>query len=625
MPEEARRPLPVPEFPIQPSKQQVQRLTAALLADSLSVLGLGVPSQRTESGKLQSWMWGFHGDFEPNIEQTLGKDALAEYRRSVRDVPSIESVAGLSPAQILAIRTRLYAIFGVVEDRDLRQAGDWLWEVYKQAVFAHQWLRNSDTAPGNLRIVEVMTDLLQRHSRQKFESGWNHGLTMEDVRSVVVTSLLHPDAIFCDICCWIRILKDGKLGRDDNSAELDTELARNAISAIIVSRSAERLSDVQRCMSQILALSEMEHELLEDSQIDAFCHNLRISSSEVFPLGPRGHIELGSPLGTSANSQPITGEELAQIDEILEEHKRRTRSPEDEERYRQARAWEKQSAAHNFEPITPSRALIVWRGAPSSAEAARRSLPILLRATVRTAWLATCGSDSALRLFLDQRYREADPEFRGPAVFDSDGAFVLARPIAIHPEEFPVKEWMTFVLSQAIPGSAPSGAALSFGINAVRLLNSADDLLRVDLGQSFACSMSAIEACIGGKGTDLSEKVGRRAARLLVPTPLMRAKAIDSFKTLYSVRSRVVHGDDCRVSRSQAVFMRYLASCVVYGLAGFARAAPRFGLPSSEDGIRKYLDQDAFSDGPLMGAATPWFANKVLCSDGPASTWLESK
>jgi hypothetical protein len=158
----------------------------------------------------------------------------------------------------------------------------------------------------------------------------------------------------------------------------------------------------------------------------------------------------------------------------------------------------------------------------------------------------------------------------------------------------------------------------------VRLLSSADELLRADPGQSFTCSMSAIEACIGGRGTDLSERVSRRAARLLVPDPLMRAKAIDSFRNLYNIRSRVVHGDDCCVSQRQAVFMRYLASCVVYGLAGFARAAPRFDLPSTEDGIRKYLDSDAFTTGALMGAIVPSFANRVMCSAGPPSSWIQS-
>ena len=70
--------------------------------------------------------------------------------------------------------------------------------------------------------------------------------------------------------------------------------------------------------------------------------------------------------------------------------------------------------------------------------------------------------------------------------------------------------------------------------------------------------------------------------------------------------------------------MRYLASCVVYGLAGFARAAPRFDLPSTEDGIRKYLDSDAFTTGALMGAIVPSFANRVMCSAGPPSSWIQS-
>ena len=623
MPEEAPTPSPIPEFPIQPSQQQVQQLSAALLVDSLSIMGLGVPSESVESGKLRSWLWDFHGNFEPELNEALGADALEEYSCRVMVLPSLEPASDLSPAALLAIRTRIYAVIGLVVDEEPSRTGDRLWGVYRQAIFAHNLLSSSRHMQAELRSVDVMIKLLQRHSPGRFPIGWNHGVTTDDIRDTVVKRLLHPEGIFRDVGRWLRVTKDKSLGPDLNSAMIDPVLARTAIASMIATRSKERHGEIQRTMSEIHALVEMEHELIEDSRIDSFCNNFRIGVAERFSLGSRGHLELGSALGTNADLHPITHDELHEIDRVIDQVASGN-PPQEAEIPRGHNEVTRHKGDHSFEPITPSRAFIVWRGAPESAAEARRTLPRVLQATVRTAWLATFGTSTILEYFADQRYQEYDPEFRGAAIKSGSPFTTLSMPIAIHPEEFPVKDWMTFVLSQAIPGSAPTGSVLSFGINAVRLLNSADELLRADPGQSFACSMSAIEACIGGRGTDLSEKVSRRAARLLVPNPLMRAKAIDSFRNLYNMRSRVVHGDDCRVSQRQAVFMRYLASCVVYGLAGFARAAPRFGLPSTEDGIRKYLDTDAFTPGALMGAIVPGFANSVMCSAGPSSSWIQS-
>ena len=632
MPEEAPKPFPDPKFPIQPSKEQVQQLTAALLMDSLSIMGLGVPSEKVDSGKLQSWLWDFHHHFDKAFIRTHGAGAHLEYMRKLGQLPSIGPSAELGAASLLAIRTRIYAILGIASDGDPEDAAGVLWGVYRQAVFAHHLLRSSHDLQTGLQSVRMMIDLLGRHSRQRFPIGWNHGVTNEDIQSVIVSRLLTADAAFEDIRQWIRILQAKSLGPDRHSAELDVAAARSAVLQLVHRRAEARHTEIQRAMNEIHALIEMEHELVEDSLIDPFCHNFRIGANERISLGKRGYVELGSALGTDAARQPMTHESRLElenfVDDFLADPESTTRETEQTTGAAMRRI---RDIDTNFQPITPSRAFIVWRGAPGSAAEARRVMPRLLRSTVRTAWFATCGNENILRYFADNRYQEFgvdqsfEPQERGPAIQSRETDLALARPIAIHPEEFPVKDWMSFVFGQAIPGTAPAGSALSFGINAVRMLNSADEVLRVDAAQSFACSMSAVEACIGGKGGDLMERVSRRAARLLVPAPSLRADAIDLFKKLYDSRSRFVHGGDCEISHRQAVFMRYLASCVAYALAGFAKAAPRFELPSSEDGIRKYLDSDVFSEGALIGTVTPEFLIDVLGSKQLQSCWVDLK
>jgi hypothetical protein len=362
----------------------------------------------------------------------------------------------------------------------------------------------------------------------------------------------------------------------------------------------------------------MEHALIEDSMIDPFCHNLRIGASERFALGDRGAFEIDSAFGTWSDLVPLTSETKLEINSLLDNAVATDESKSSQERIEA----ERRAFATNFQSIAPTRIFIAWRGAPCSADEARKRIPTILRATVRTAWLATLGNDPVLEYFADQRYQDSDQQYRGASI-QADYGIGLAYPIAEFPEEFPIRQWADFVLSQAIPGTRDLSAdSRSFGINAIRLLNSADELLRVNPGQSFACSMAAVEACLGGKGENLADRVARRSARLLVPEIELRAKAVELIKLLYNTRSRIVHGDDCDVSVRQAAFMRYTASCVVYALAGFARAAPRFGLPSTEDGLRRHLDEDGYSPGALIGTVTPRFLVDVLKSEILRVAWV---
>ena len=444
----------------------------------------------------------------------------------------------------------------------------------------------------------------------------------EDIRDVVVSRLLDADSMFEDFKEWFRLAKEGTLGDDSHFPAVDMKTARQSISELVARVAERRAGQIQRVLSEMLALREMEHELVEDSLIDPFCHNLRIGSSEWFSLGCRGGLNLDSPFATDADQEPITSDDWVEIQRVIETMDQGTDVevptgpdvPQSSQHHRRR--------SSSFQPISPSRIFIAWRGAPRSANEARRLLPPLVRSAVRTAWLATLGGmEDMLEYFADQRYRSDDPGLRGAAVKPGTLGFDFSHPISVHPEHFPVREWLKLVLAQATSDADSSSDGFLFGINAVRMLSTADVVLREHPAQSFACSMSAVETCVGGKGEGLGDRVARRVARILVSAPSGRAQAVDVLKGLYNVRSRVVHGDECQVSVRQAVFMRYIASCVVYSLAGLAKAAPRFGFPGSSDGIRKHLDSQAYSGGPLIGTDSSPFFERVCGSGHLKSVW----
>ena len=619
MPEETQAPVPPsPAFPVSLPKQQLQQLTAALLSDSLSLLGVGVPSSEIQAGALQRWLWDFEGDFDGEVRNIHGQAGLAEFHHYVRNPPAIEASTNLSAAALLALRTRVLAVIGLLDHEQRKEAGQTLWGIYRQATFANQMLRGPEYLQPQLRSQAILSTIVAKQLRLPPDFGWADGLAPEDIRWVVTNRLLDAESIYQDFLAWARVAKAGKLGVETTSAELDADEARAAIKNLIQDAVIRRSSGIQKAISELCAIREMEHELIEDSLIDPFCHNLIIGATEKFNLGDRGVFELDSAFGTCADSVPITSEVMLDIMSAIENAEV---PPEPGSSQKDADA-RRSNCPTNFQSISPTRMFIAWRGAPCSASEARRRIPTILRATIRTAWLATLGNDPVLEYFADQRYQEADRQHRGAAIQNGYG-INLAYPIAEFPEEFPIRQWADFVLSQAIPGSSDSAAdSRSFGINAMRLLNSADELLRVNPGQSFACSMAAIEACIGGKGENLADRVARRSARLLMPEIELRAKAVELIKFLYNIRSRIVHGDDCDVSVRQAAFMRYIASCVVYALAGFAQAAPRFGLPSTEDGLRKHVDDDGYSPGKLIGTVTPEFLVELLKSETLRAAWL---
>jgi hypothetical protein len=609
-----------PEFPVKPTKSQLRKLTAALLVDSLDAMGHGLPSSHLKRSALQSWFCRFTGEFIEQLEELFGREAGVRFERSFYVLPSIESAGTIDVVTLLAIRSRIRASvelgLDAASEVDAGTAPAKLWHVYKQAVFAHHRLQRQSRPELFGRAAEAAESILMQRWKLKGRLSWRFGLTASDVHAVVVSRLLGVDDIFGDFRAWVRMLKAGGLGDDWNSAIVDVDAARAAITHLTSERASERAQKVEQTLSELECLRDMEHEILEQSAIDPVCANLRIGTEVRFPLGPRGHLQLAPAL--PAISKALTEEDWGQLLAALEgdavapsaeqgaaDHAMTERAAEDRQ--------------INVQSITAARCFLTWRGAPDSVAHARRELPMLLNSATRTAWLAMISQRGELEYFADPLWQESDPWERGAEI--KPGLLGhRAFPVAQFPEEYPVLHWLQEVLGQALPESESRDEAFPIA-NSVRLLHSADILHRSNPAQSFCCAMAAVEVGLGGKGVALADKISTRMARLVVPDLNLRHRAIEVCKALYDIRSRVAHGDGYQVSERQAVFMRYVASCAIYSLCGYLRAAPRFGLPANVDGVRKLLDKEVFVAGTPIGTTIHPYLLGLLERQSELDSW----
>jgi hypothetical protein len=615
--------LPETSFPVKPTKQHAQAITAALLVDSLSALGVGAPSARADTSRLRQWFFDYSGELWSELEELYGSQAVFELERHFFSLPAIGSASTLAVLELLAIRARVQAVLEISGIAGSQSAAEQLWAIHRQAVFAHGTLASYDAGAGLLRSVLAMRESICGSGKPRIRVDWSSGLTLSDVNCAVIGGLLDSESITADYRCWFQLLKSPVFAAGRPLVEFDAAAARSAIREMTLHRVGVRSPAISRVLSELDALREMERELIDDSRIDPFVTDLWVGEKERFSLGRRGHIELAAAFRVRPNSRVMTEEEWSEFHAALENPALVHEPAHEAQLAGQGQRNRADQDQIYFEPIGSTRVFIAWRGAPASGAEARRHIPAVLRSAVRTAWMATLGRDSALRYLVDSRYQEFDAEGRGAAMHGFNPIAQSGMAIALHPEEFPIRLWIDHVLAQAVSDESTPAAGRSCAINAVRLLHTADELLHTSPAQSFLCSMSAIEAGLGGRGADLCERVARRAARLLVGELAERQLAIEAFRALYNTRSRIAHGDQCQVSARQAVFMRYVASCVAYSLAGVVRAAPRFGIAASEDGVRKFLDSDQFTAGLPVGAVEHHFLIEVLKSPERLAYWVE--
>ncbi len=100
--------------------------------------------------------------------------------------------------------------------------------------------------------------------------------------------------------------------------------------------------------------------------------------------------------------------------------------------------------------------------------------------------------------------------------------------------------------------------------NAVRLLSEADR--QTSDAVKLALSVTALEALLGKKGSEIAGNLADGIAVLLEPDPSHRAAASEFVKKLYDARSRVLHGDSVDDAGVPVEAARTLAAGCLYGL-----------------------------------------------------------
>lgn len=110
--------------------------------------------------------------------------------------------------------------------------------------------------------------------------------------------------------------------------------------------------------------------------------------------------------------------------------------------------------------------------------------------------------------------------------------------------------------------------------NAVRLLAEADKQTSDPVG--LALCVAAIDALLGRKGAEMTNKLADFAAGLLEPDVIRRRRAADYVVDLYDKRSRVLHGDRLEGNAELRDDARRLAAGVLFGVWSYKSFFERF-------------------------------------------------
>ena len=123
--------------------------------------------------------------------------------------------------------------------------------------------------------------------------------------------------------------------------------------------------------------------------------------------------------------------------------------------------------------------------------------------------------------------------------------------------------------------------------NAVRLLAEADNQRSDPIGLSFC--VIAIDALMGRKGQEMSNKLADFVAGLLEPEVALRRQAADFVSDLYDNRSRVLHGDRFEGSSKLRSDARQLAASVLFGVWSYQDFFERYyaNAPKPDDFLKK--------------------------------------
>jgi len=277
-------------------------------------------------------------------------------------------------------------------------------------------------------------------------------------------------------------------------------------------------------------------------------------------------------------------------------------------------------AFESVAPIGDCRVLATWRGSPRTVAAAREQIPRVMGSAITTAVMAQNFNESMLELLVSPLYTSRLDEFRTAAIDPFERWFCLN--IESSPPDFPIAKWLTVVLKESLHAADRS---LAFVGNASRLLLGADNLLHHSPEHSFVCSVAAIETCVGSRGESISASLASSSARLVCPDTELRSTAVKVFKALYDLRSRVVHGEPVTVTRREAVFMRFIASCVIYNWTGFAKAQMMMDGDVTRNALRTFLGlTDLYNNAPIPGSTRCEYLMELLKDpERRLSRWIQ--
>jgi hypothetical protein len=566
-------------------------IAVAVLCDCVNSLGAGVKSGDSEPD--MSWaqeMQFLAGDLLARCKKKIGLSDVEvhEVRRLVRDGLTVSMMRTPTSTVATALFMRMGSFALHHPDHEDAHAAS-------RAIINHALVALAGpVGPQPLQSVGVVVRALRGAKALHGDVSWRVGVTTQDVHAACRSNLLVRETLeraHQMLRRWAKGVAKDLFGEQDWSVHRDD--AAEVLAETVKEWVPSLRNETDALIVQLRLYLEHETDV-------AFTLDSDVESAVLGIHAPVSMIDLGD--GRSLTFSPLVDLDPAR------------RPPEEESKFleeQEAEAGDDAGVARAsdlllgdkfyrghwdaVQPVSRCRVLVVWRGSPVSAVAAREALPHVIRSAVRTAAMSQNMSEGLLELVVSPHYMSPGHDMRSANIDESH--YLLN--IGLSPRDFPVAMWLELALDETLRASS---SPCSFAGNASRLLLDADDLLDVSPQQSFVCSVSAIEACLGSKGEAVASRLARSVARLLCPDTKLRSGAESMFKRLYDTRSRVVHGDRVYVDRRNAVFMRFIASCVVYNVAGFVRGQVRMGAEVRQDTVQRFLgEQDVYSSAVIPG------------------------
>lgn len=603
-------------------KQSLQAFATAVVVDIVNLLGTGVPHTGDSP-----WLADALDQSGHHLSTRLFDRGVAPIDRGrlddmVTNGVTMKNLLKPSIVETIALALRLRAIALGVNNPELSCPA--------LSYYAAQTARRQEYAVDSCSSATMRSALACRETGNT-EQSWTSGLTLGDVHQAVASHIFTQDRIQSVVTLAENLLLNGA---DTCDAAIPTAAVLHEMVMGLIRDVRDGLAPSAKALwYDLVLLREHEASFRCDVQFDdsaalfVMPNELSLPSSTTLEqcltaltgnvtieLGDRGRCVLGpkwAPRNLSPNevadppSARYAGERLAESDS-----EGSTNPPIESS----GGTW-----PHPLRNLNNCGIQVVWRGGTCSLLAAQREIPRLIATATRTAVLSLRGEPWVLsRLRSITTHGVSDDDFYSPRVHREH---VVCENIGNFPADFPVRKWIERVVQDGTSDNAPED---SFAGNSCRLFVEADGFLGSNPRQSFVCSMAAIEACLGGVGTDLGKRLGQAFGRLLCPAGDRRPKAIELFERLYDLRSRVVHGAPISIDVRQAVFMRYIASCVAYNFTGFASARKRLAEGSDNSSIRKFLtERDLYRNDILPGTTECEYLLKMLRDDStPGERWL---